>query len=232
MTTKLYKETFDDGPGGWYQATGNTTPEAQLQIKNGIVICYGQWWVDYNHAPPGAGYLNLLMCLNTTGPFSESVRDAGGQNKFVAGGFSTDLTNATLSLRVKGELELRGAQLILLIQGNVEGKTTGWLLTGQPIQVGKKWTEQSIKLLPDAKQWTCTGSRHDRTDTYGTSDLKKVLRNVNVNIHIVLFPVNPVPLGPFKGDPHRLRAGRDYPLWRSRLPDGYLMVDTIEIKFP
>jgi hypothetical protein len=26
------------------------------------------WWIDYNHAPPGAGYMHLLASLNTAGP--------------------------------------------------------------------------------------------------------------------------------------------------------------------
>jgi hypothetical protein len=38
-------------------------------------------------------------------------------------------------------------------------------------------------------------------------------------------------MGPLHGDPHRLRPERDYPVWRSRLPEGYLMLDEVRIEF-
>jgi hypothetical protein len=62
-------------------------------------------------------------------------------------------------------------------------------------------------------------------------DLETVLAGVNVNIYLVLFPVRVAPLGELDGDPHRLRPGRDYPIWTSKLPDGYLLVDTVTIRF-
>ena len=33
------------------------------------------------------------------------------------------------------------------------------------------------------------------------------------------------------GEPHILRPERDYPVWRSRLPEGYVVMDTVEIEF-
>jgi len=202
-----------------------------LPIKNGAAGSYAPWWVDYNHAPPVAGYLQLLMGLNTRGPFGESLREVSCPNEFVEQKFPTDFTNATLSLRSRGELELRGAQVVLLIQGSHAGVTAGWLLTGQPIRVTREWSDQTVTLVPDRRQWAPLGSRHDRTDMYGTVGLETVLADVNVNIYLVLFPVTVVPLGELDGDPHRLRPGRDYPIWTSRLPDGYLLVDTVTIRF-
>jgi len=210
----------------------NVQPLAPLVLRNGAIWSYSPWWVDYNHAPPGAGYIQLLMCLNTKGPFTERVHDVGGVNRFVQGGFGTDFTNARMALRIKGELELRGARVVLLIQGSVDGKISGWLLTGQPITVTSDWSEPTITLVPDAVQWTPLGSRHDRTDMYGVIDLKKILGNVNVNLYLVMFPVTVVPMGPIDGDPHVLRAGRDYPLWQSKIPEGYVGVDTVQIAFP
>lgn len=232
MTTKRYKETFDDGPGGWIRIIDNIQPPAPLQIQDGVVRCNSPWWVDYNHAPPGGGYLHLLMCLNTKAPFTERVHDVGGPNHFVQGGFSRNLTNAKITVRCKGELELRGANVSLLIQGVKDGKIAGWVLTGQPISVETDWTEQTITAVPDERQWTALGSRHDRTDMYGIINLATILSDVNVNIYLALFPLAVEPMGPIAGDPHVLRAGRDYPLWQKRLPEGYVLVDTVEITYP
>ena len=37
-----------------------------------------------------------------------------------------------------------------------------------------------------SRQWTCLGSRHDRSDFYGRTPLKTVLSDVNANILLVL----------------------------------------------
>jgi len=77
-----------------------------------------------------------------------------------------------------------------------------------------------ITLVSDEKQWTCLGARHDRGDYYGRNPLETILNNVNVNIMLVMFPLNIVPMGKIGGDPHILRPERDYPVWRSKLPEG------------
>ena len=38
-------------------------------------------------------------------------------------------------------------------------------------------------------------------------------------------------MGPISGDPHLLRAGRDYPVWTSRLPEGYVELDEVRVEF-
>ncbi len=84
---------------------------------------------------------------------------------------------------------------------------------------------------PDQSQWTCLGSRHDRTDFYGRIPLETVLRDVNTNILLVLYPLDIRPMGPIPEDSHLLRPEKDYPVWRSRLPEGYLMLDEVRIEF-
>lgn len=232
MEKKKYIERFDDGPGGWYGFIDNFKGMYRLPVKDSTIHCFGPWWVDYNHAPPdGAGYLNLLMGLNFKGPLNEAHREMGGTNRFIQGGYPTNLTNAKIILRIKGELDLQGAQLCWLVQGIQEGICSGWVLTGQPMEVTKNWSEQIVTASPDTKQWTALGSRHDRTDTYGVIDLETILADVNCNIYLILFPVNAVPKGPIESDPHLLRAGYDYPLWQTKLPDGYVIVDTVTIEF-
>ena len=75
------------------------------------------------------------------------------------------------------------------------------------------------------------GSRHDRVEYYGTIDLPRVLADVNTDILLVLFPLDVVPMGPLAGDPHRLRPEKDYPVWRGRLPEGYVLLDEVRIEF-
>jgi hypothetical protein len=228
---KRYVETFDNGPGGWHTVINNFQGLRRLTIKDGAVWNYGPWWVDYNHAPPGGGYLNLLMALYLKGPLSEAVREMGGPNRFIEGGYSTNLTDTRITFRLKGEMDFQGSNLALLIQGSSGGICSGWALTGQPIALTRDWSDQTIVAKPDPAQWTPLGSRHDRIDTYGKVDLQTILANVNVNIYLILFPVNPVPKGPIQGDPHILRAGYDYPLWQTKLPDGYVAVDTVQIEY-
>ena len=86
--------------------------------------------------------------------------------------------------------------------------------------------------MPDEQQWTCIGSRHDRFDYYGRTPLLTALGDANANILLVLSPLDVAPMGSIDGDPHTLRPERDYPVWRSRLPEGYVMLDEVRIEFP
>ncbi|MFN0053395.1 MAG: hypothetical protein ACKV0T_14525 [Planctomycetales bacterium] len=226
----VYLETFDQGPGGWFGWNDNARGPKPLERGPGCVISRSPWWIDYNHAPPGAGYLHLLFMLLTSGSPGEYQREVSGDNRFIASGFGTDFTNATMSLCLKGELLDRQAQLVLLCQGVHKGICTGWLLTGQPITVTPDWSMQKLALEPDPSAWTCLGSRHDRADYYGRTPLETVLGDVNADILLVLYPLDVAPMGPLEGDPHHLRPEKDYPIWRSRLPEGYVMLDEVRIE--
>jgi hypothetical protein len=227
-----YVETFDDGPGGWFAWESNSVGPKPLEQRGGCVVSRSPWWIDYNHAPPGAGYLHLLFSTFTKGPgLPEHYLDVGGRNRLIDGGFPSDYTNARVSVRLCGELHAAGAELCLLVQARVGPITSGWILTGQPIRVEKDFTEQTITCVPDESQWTSLGARHDRTDTYGHADLADVLADVNCDIILVLFPLTVRPMGAIDGDPHLLRPGKDYPVWRSSLPEGYVMLDKISIEF-
>jgi hypothetical protein len=226
-----YLETFNQHTGGWWGWGGNHLGLQPLVRENGVVTSRSPWWIDYNHAPPGAGYIHMLFSLNLRGPFSDHHKEIAGPNPFAEQKYPLDFTHARVSVRVRGELELKGAQLVLLVQGRVGETVSGWLLTGQPIAVGPEWSEQTIVAAPDESQWTCLKARHDRQDFYGFHPLRTILSNVNVNIMLVLFPLEIHPMGEIRGDPHLLRAGRDYPVWTSRLPEGYVQLDTVRIDF-
>jgi hypothetical protein len=228
---KTYSEDFDEGPGGWIKVVDNWHVPAALPVRDSALWCYGPWWVDYNHAPPGGGYLQLLACLNTKGPIGEVPREVGGKNKFVLDRYPTDFTHAQLTVTCHGELAPADSPVCLLVQGMQEGICSGWALTGQPISVKKEKTTTTLSLAPDPKQWTALGSRHDRRETYGVKPLEKVLASVDVNIYFVVFPVFPKPMGPINGDPHLLRAGREYPIWPSSITQGYVAFDRVQIDF-
>ena len=226
MPTRTYVEDFDDGPGGW------ATHQDSLDIQDGVAISRSPWWVDPNHAPPGGGYLHLLYVLWTTAEYAVNDRGNAGPNRFVADGFPTDFTNARMTVRIKGELEARGTNLVLLAQAQVGKIRVNSVLTGQPITVTPDWSEQTITLAPDPDQWLCIGTRHDRTDTYGYGEIADVLRDLNVDIILVLHPLDVVPAGQIDGAPHVLSAGRDYAVDQSRLPEGHVMLDQVRIEFP
>ncbi|MFN7922258.1 MAG: hypothetical protein U0Q16_19295 [Bryobacteraceae bacterium] len=226
-----YKEGFDDGPGGWHGWIDNFQGPGRLLVRDGSAISHSPWWIDYNHAPPGAGYLHMLFCLPTkASTLGEAVMDAGGRNRFIDSGCGTDFTDARITIRSRGELDARGASMVLLCQAGVDGVVSGWALTSQPLHVTSGWSEQTLHLRPDPAQWTALGSRHDRTAMYGVRDLGKVLRDVNSNIMLILFPLDVAAMLPV-ARPHEVRAGRDYPVWQRRLPDGYVLLDEIRIDF-
>jgi hypothetical protein len=58
---RVYQETFDSDAGGWVADLSSRLP-----VWDGVAYCHGPWSIDANHAPPGAGYLHLLMYLRTT----------------------------------------------------------------------------------------------------------------------------------------------------------------------
>ena len=228
-----YIETFDEGPGGWHGWISNAAGPKRLEVRDSCAISRSPWWIDYNHAPPGAGYMHLLYALHTHGAASEHQREVSGENGFIKGGFPTDFRDASITLRLKGELEAKETGLVLLFQGVQEGICSGWLLNGDPFRVTGEWSEQTVGANPATpERWTSLGSRHDRRDTYGKIDLGRVLGDVNVNILLVLYPLDIAPMGPLAGDPHLLRPEKDYPVWRSRLPEGYVLLDEVRIEFP
>ena len=238
---RTYTETFDDGPGGWVADLCSPQP-----VWDGVAHCFSPWSVDANHAPPGAGYLHVLMYLHT---HAASVTPSEGVNRFVEGGYSSNLTNAKVTARLRGSLDLAGplcnnqtpgsqrdtgdVQLFIHAQAHLEGppKTTAnFILTGQPFEITEDWSEQTVQLTPDAQQWTSLGARHDLTDVYGDGDIAEVLADVNHDIIFLLFPLNVVPVGEVD-DVHRLWTARDYKVDMAYLPKGLIMFDTVQIEF-
>jgi hypothetical protein len=229
---KTYVESFDDGPGGWLGWTSNAQGPHRLEIKDSCAIERSPWWIDYNHAPPGGGYLHLPFSLLTRPHRREPDRYAhlSGTNRFIEGGFPLNFTNASVTLRLRGMLDLRGANLLFHIQSKRGPVFVNHCMTGRPFPITPEWSQQIVELAPDPNLWTALGSRHDRADFYGDGDLGESLADVNNNILLVLFPLNIFPTRPVS-DPHLLRAGEDYDVDRSKLPEGFIQLDEVRIDF-
>src|SRR5579862_8295884 len=97
---RLYRHNFCDGPGGWLGWENNATGAKRLPIEDGAVVSRSPWWIDYNHAPPGGGYLHLLFALHTFHGkhFPQQYKDLGGDNAFVEGNFPLDFTGARMKI--------------------------------------------------------------------------------------------------------------------------------------
>jgi hypothetical protein len=230
----VYVEKFDKGPGGWLGWVSNAAGAARLEIREGSLYSSSPWWIDYNHAPPGGGYLHLLYALHTWHwpNFPRQYKELGGPNHFVLGGFPRDFRNAKVSARMKADVRLRGAECLLLVQSKVRGTYINIVLTGQPFRLTRDWSWQRVTLTTDPSQWKAMGSRHDRMRTYaGEAQVAEVLADVNADIICVLHPLDVRPKGKLEGDMHKLKAGEDYEVDRSRLPEGWVMMDEVRIEF-
>jgi len=231
-----YVETFDDASNGWigwHGREGGGSHATKLEIRDSCALSRSPWWVDYNHAPPGAGYLHLHYALHTTRHKNTPVYDRlSGPNRFIIGGYPLDFREARLTVRIRGEVEQRSARLVLLAQADVGPVRANHVLHAQPIAITSVWSRQTLALEPDPAQWTCLGSRHDRTATYGEAPIEAVLADLNVDIILVHFPLDVRPRAGIADDPHILRAGVDYPVDQSRLPSGEIHLDEVRIAFP
>lgn len=223
-----YVETFDDGCGGWYawKPNGSAIPE----IRDGVYHERSPWWIDSNHAPPhGAGYLHLLAILWTQADVIPPYRRP---NRFVDGGFSCDLTSARMSLRVRGMLQLGDARLCLLVQARASNITSNYALTGRPFEVTSEWSTATVVLDPDPALWTCLDAREDLTDRYGCTNVAEVLRDVNFDMILTLFPLPVRPLAPIAELIHGFRRQEAFEIDWANLPDGSIEIDTISIEYP
>ena len=232
MSAARYIETFEDGAGGWISWLGPNRP-APAAVEDGALVSRSPWGIDANHAPPGGGYLHLLFILHTAAqpqaasPYAPLLHG----NRFIDGGYPRDFRNARVTLRLRGAVDLQGAELRLHCQSRVGAKAINFVLASQPIAVTPDWSEQTIALEPDPAQWLCLGARHDLTDVYGWGGIDEVLRDVNIDIILLLHPLRIVPLTPQPRSPHFDRAGLDYAVDATHLPSGEIRLGGVEIEF-
>ncbi|MBI4623201.1 MAG: hypothetical protein HY736_08285 [Verrucomicrobia bacterium] len=229
-----YVHKFADGHGGWF-----SDRQHALRIWDGIAHCYSPWFLDANHAPPGAGYLHLILWIYTDKRWYQPDGPAAAclpylASSFVEQGKSRDLRNARLTVRLRGEADLKGAKLVLLAQSRTAKKPPyrNMVLTGQPIRITEDWSEQTIVLVNDPREWTPIGSRKSLAHVYGNDDVGGLLADVSYNLILCLFPIKVVPASKGVTDPHGLVAGVDYPVDVKSLPKGLIQFESIRIDYP
>ncbi len=228
MKRTPYEETFDDGCGEWYawKPNGSLAPE----VRDGVYHERSPWWVDSNHAPPaGAGYLHLLAILWT---HATEVPEHRWPNRFVEEGYSRDLTDARLTLRVRGDAALGDARLCILAQAHLAHTTAAYVLTGQTFEVSPDWAMRSVVLKPDPSEWVCLGARADLAYIYGCGEISDVLRDVNLDLILVLFPLPVRPVAPLAEVIHGFRREAVFDVDWPALPRGRIEIDTIRIEYP
>jgi hypothetical protein len=155
-----------------------------------------------------------------------------GGNRFITGGYSTDLRNARFTVKLKGSVNLKGAKFVLHCQSRVGDKAINFVLNAHPFEVTPDWSEQTVTLTTDPDPWLCLGSRHDLMDVYGWGEIEDVLRDVNIGVILLLHPLNIVPLIPEEHGVHHRRPEADYPVDRAYLPEGAIMLDKVRLEYP
>lgn len=236
---ETYHEHFAQDAGGWVGWRAGGGGPVALEWAPGRVSTRSPWGVDFNHAPPGAGYLHLLFVLwlaRHRDHMTRRLEALGGANRFLRGGFSSDLRHARLRLRLRGAVEHRGSQLLLLVQSDLGAPRpqVNLVLHAQPLALSPQWQDHTLHLTPDPAQWTCLGRGPAADlDRYGCGGVDESLANVNVDLILVLFPLQVVPAAPVPpADLHRLRAGVDYPLNPDALPEGWVELGGVELHYP
>lgn len=187
MEKRVYIETFDNGPRGWLGWGKNGG--FPIEIKDSCAISRSPWWIDCNHCYPGGGFLHILFALHTrhTKISAEPLIKIAGRNPFVDQEFPTDFRNAKITVKVKGKVELKGSNLLLLVQGKVGKLWVNQVFSDYPIKITNDWSLQSFTLIPDQKLWTQLGSRYDRKDFYGSCPIQQLLKDVNGDIIFLKF---------------------------------------------
>ncbi|MBM3932923.1 MAG: hypothetical protein FJ319_01250 [SAR202 cluster bacterium] len=247
---RTYVETFDNGPGGWATYERHTVLRA-LEHRNGVVTNRSPFMLDSNHAYPGGGYFLIvafLMTLPSPG-FDSEIEAVAGTNAFLEGGYPADFTNARVTVRLKGEGDTKGARLVLHTAAEVGDLIVPAQLVGQPIEITRTWSEQTVTMAPEQSQWNMMGGNWSKGKRYRFGTINEVLPQVK-NLIFVLSDIDVVPAAPMKvdsakitfGEPAQippglepryiLRAGRDYPVDWTLLPSGSIAIDTVKIEFP
>ena len=221
----IYRESFDRGAGGWHYYATTSAGEAVLDrvpwnAEQQCVTSASPWWIDPNHKPPGAGYLNIVAFI-----WMKGYR-GGVPYRWM------DLRDAVLSLSIKTEgLDTKGGHLCLWIQHRYEQGSHFWFqnpfaygprgdewkranlaLTRYRIEemaTPGQWTKVTLVLAPDKGAWTNLGTSTERTANYGVVSPARALAKVTTDLGFIILPVDP-----------------------TNPPTGSVSIDDIEISIP
>lgn len=196
----------------YYSLDGAIRPlETRRENGNTFLASIGPWWIDPNHAPPGAGYLSLIAFahhgswgyyFSPDGSYRVDRHSGGpplnkktalGQFAYPApiGGTSPlDLRDGRLSFKIRSHANLPdGVALHLWVQtvDASTGKFVNYLLK-QSIQTNGVWQHHTLVLSSNDDDWICLSSNANRTASYGCSaTIAEALRHFDVDLGFVLF---------------------------------------------
>lgn len=167
----------------WKSWRGQNACTIVAPVENGMMILQSPWWLDNNHAPPGAGFLNLLAYTYMGKP--ERPADPSS---------ALDLTNGLFVASLQtDDLNLRGSQVLFWFQVlSPNGKSTNYALSGSPV-LGNSTVPQSgeiyLNLPTDPKMWQCLGSSTSSQDSYDCSvPFEDAIKNVNNDYGLIIMP--------------------------------------------
>ena len=89
--------------------------------------------------------------------------------------------------------------LRLRSSAGVGSKASASEVTSPSFAVTLDWSVQTMTLAPDPEQWLRLGARHVLNGVYGWGDIDSVLRDVDIDIIILLHPLQIVPMRPKSG---------------------------------
>jgi len=207
----LVHHDFAAGSGGWNTAKTLLQPDqlpAEYQacwiswlglhactidvpVANDRMVLESPWWLDPNHAPPGAGYLGLVTWTYVDGEPDEATYGVP----------TVDLRGVTLRVALRAEnLDLKGSHLNFWFQTTMpDGRFANFVYRRAPIEKrlpsnGSDLELVEITLSGEPEAWTCLSSAADRSDFYGCMDVQDAMREVDQDFGLILFPVSGSPL--------------------------------------
>ena len=207
----LIRHDFANGSGGWNTAKTLLEPHqlpAEFQacwtswlsltactidvpVAGDRMVLESPWWLDPNHAPPGAGYLGLVTWTYLD----------GGPDETTFGVPALDLRDVTLRVALRAEnLDLKGSHLNFWFQTTMpDGRFANFVYQRAPIERhlpanGSDLELVEITLSGDPDAWTCLSTAPDRADFYGCMDVREAMSAVDNDFGFILFPVSGSPL--------------------------------------
>lgn len=161
---------------------------------NGYAISSAPWWVDPNHGPPGAGFLNLIAIA-----YYDGWSGIDAEVRAPSEGRPLDLRNMAIRLRWRAPtLSIAPeSKLVFWFQTRAIDPTHGnatyvnYAFTGSPLQAmpgNPAWQETEIRLRSRPELWTCLGSSLARADTYGCArNIDEALSNFEADLGFVIL---------------------------------------------
>jgi hypothetical protein len=200
----LYRHDFSGGSGGWLTVALDVAPD---QLPEGALSCWNEglrkncyvpvgtsngqmmlkspWYLDPNHAPPGAGYLALLTWVYLRGY-------AGADTEHLT---EIDLRDLTLRASMKSEgLDVKAGALYFWFQMlGPDGRYVNYAYTARSVNAllrEDRFTELRLRLRPDPASWTCLGASQARAEYYGCLPLDQAMSHVNADFGFIILPVD------------------------------------------